>query len=312
MVLVDLPYGQTDCKWDTCIDLKQMWVELKKVCKRNCIYIFFCTTKFGYKLIQSNEPWFRYDIVWKKSRTVGFFNSNIQPMRQHEMIYIFADTSTDDLDNSRNLGLRAYAEKVKTYINKPIKEIDTAVGNQGIHHFYSFKSTQFRLPTKKTYNILIDKYKLRDMPDFREYQSLVDEWKKLTYNTQKTYNPQKTKGKPYISTKKENRSAVYGKDQGIITINTGDRHPTSVLKFDNPHKSLHPTQKPTDLCEWLIKSYSNEGDTVLDFTMGSGSTGVSCLTTNRNFIGIEKDVDIFKTARNRLIQTEIDIMNNSL
>ena len=76
-----------------------------------------------------------------------------------------------------------------------MKEIDTAVGNHGIDNFFRFKSTQFGLPTEKNYNILIDKYNLRDMPDFREYKSLVDEWGKLRYN------PQKTEGKPYISKK---------------------------------------------------------------------------------------------------------------
>lgn len=298
LVIVDLPYAQTACKWDSLIDLSKMWDELKKICKRDCIFVFFCTTKFGYKLIQSNEKWFRYDLIWEKSRKVGFLSANKMPLRKHEMMYVFADASTDDLENNRNLGLRAYAEKVKNYINKPIKIIDKAVGNQGVHHFYSFKSTQFGLPTEKTYNILIEKYKLREMPEFREYESLTDEWGQLTYN------PQKTKGKPY-KTNGRDGEMVYGRVKGDPINNKGDRHPTSILAFNNPKKSLHRTQKPTDLIEWLIKSYSNEGDLVLDHTMGSGSTSIACLNTGRDFVGIEKDKDIFLTARNRLIQHEL-------
>ena len=303
LVLVDLPYGQTDCDWDKIIDLNRMWEELKKICKKDCIYIFFTTTKFGNKLINSNEKWFRYDLVWEKSRTLGFLNANKAPLRKHEMVYIFCnsndyDPNKHDLNNERNLGLRAYAEKVKTYINKPIKKIDEVVGNQGIHKFYSFKSSQFSLPTEKTYNILIDKFKLTDMIGFREYKSLKEELGKLKYN------PQKTKGKPYIA-KCESNKGVYGKIKRTPTINKGDRHPTSVLKFNNPKKSIHPTQKPTDLCEWLIKTYSNENDIVLDFTMGSGSTGIACLNTNRHFIGIEKDEDIFNVAKKRLFNHEI-------
>ena len=80
MVLVDLPYGQTDCEWDTIIDLNKMWEELKKICSKDCIYVFFCTTKFGYKLIQSKETWFRYDLVWEKSRTLGFLSANKIPL----------------------------------------------------------------------------------------------------------------------------------------------------------------------------------------------------------------------------------------
>ncbi len=81
---------------------------------------------------------------------------------------------------------------------------------------------------------------------------------------------------------------------------TGDRHPLSIIKCNNPRKSLHPTQKPTDILEWLIKTYSNENDIVLDFTMGSGSTIEACINTNRRYIGIEKDTEIFNTAKNRI------------
>jgi len=217
LFVLDLPYGQTACKWDTCIDLNKMWIEIKRMMKPNAVILFYCTTKFGYKLIQSNEKWFRYDLIWKKSSKVGFLSANKMPLRQHENVYIFK-----------------------------------AKGG--------------------------------------------------------TYNPQKTKGKPYTATRKD--CNIYSNDiENKPTINKGDRHPTSIypdtiettiLEHNNPHKSLHRTQKPTSLCEWLIKTYSNEEDTVMDFTMGSGTTGEACLNTNRKFIGIEMDPEIFEIAEKRL------------
>ena len=214
MVLVDLPYGQTACKWDSIIDMDKMWIELKRICKSNATLVFFTTTKFGYKLIASNEKWFRYDLVWEKEKGVGFMSANKCPLRIHEMVYVFGKPSG---------------------------------GN-------------------------------------------------------KTYNPQKTEGKPYIDKRDGGKSAkVYGNSLGSVpVVNTGDRHPLSIQKFKFDKQKLHPTQKPVEACEWLIKSYSNEGDTILDFTMGSGSTGVACKNTNRNFIGIEMDEEIFKTAEERI------------
>jgi DNA modification methylase len=214
MVLVDLPYGQTACEWDIIIDMEKMWVELKRICKSNATLVFFTTTKFGYKLIASNEKWFRYDLVWEKERGVGFMSANKCPLRIHEMVYVFGKPSG---------------------------------GN-------------------------------------------------------KTYNPQKTAGKPFIRAVC-NKADVYGQKKGstaFLNNITGDRHPLSIQKFNHDKKKLHPTQKPVEACEWLIKSYSNEGDTILDFTMGSGSTGVACKNTNRNFIGIEMDEEIFKTAEERI------------
>tara|TARA_A100000171_G_C2085486_1_gene121833 strand:+ start:76 stop:795 length:720 start_codon:yes stop_codon:yes gene_type:complete len=216
LFLLDLPYGQTACKWDSLIDLNKMWIEIKRIMKPNAVILFFCTTKFGYKLIQSNEKWFRYDLIWKKSRKVGFLSANKMPLRQHENIYVFKDK-------------------------------------------------------------------------------------------QATYNPQKTEGKPYILKRKE--CNIYHKAENPLTINEGDRHPTSIypqtlettiLEHNNPKKSLHRTQKPLSLCEWLIKTYSNENDLVMDFTMGSGTTGEGCKNTNRKFIGVEMDKEIFEIAKKRL------------
>jgi site-specific DNA-methyltransferase (adenine-specific) len=120
---------------------------------------------------------------------------------------------------------------------------------------------------------------------------------------QGTYNPQMTEGKPYIRKEKEKSiSSNYGSERLLKTINKGERHPLSIQKFKNPSKPLHPTQKSLECLEWLIKTYSNENDLIVDFTMGSGSTGEACQNTKRKFIGCEKDKEIFEIAKNRLIK----------
>jgi len=226
LFVLDLPYANKDfgkctaCKWDNTIDLDKMWVEIKRMMKPDAVIVFFCNTKFGFSLIKSNTKWFRYDLIWKKSKKVGFLSANKQPLRQHENIYVFKEKGG-------------------------------------------------------------------------------------------TYNPQKTKGKAYNKTNTGNNnkdqcaygeidrsSHLEGKEHRVI--NKGDRHPSSILEHNTPAKSLHRTQKPVSLCEWLIKTYSNENDTVMDFTMGSGTTGEACKNTNRKFIGIEMDKDIFEIAKNRL------------
>jgi site-specific DNA-methyltransferase (adenine-specific) len=115
------------------------------------------------------------------------------------------------------------------------------------------------------------------------------------------YNPQMVQGKPYKTKRHLIKNSVYG-DKLIIGNNneSGLRYPRSVIKFHQNDDKLHPTQKPLDLCEWLIKTYSNEGDLVLDFCMGSGSTIEACINTNRKYIGIEKDKEIYKIARERI------------
>ena len=119
------------------------------------------------------------------------------------------------------------------------------------------------------------------------------------YAASPTYNPQMAEGKAYIRTKSKIKSEVYGNyvDQG--TISSGGRYPTTILQF-KAERGLHPTQKPVPLLEWLIKSYSNEGDTILDNCMGSGSTGVACINTKRNFIGIELEQKYYDIAQQRI------------
>jgi site-specific DNA-methyltransferase (adenine-specific) len=126
----------------------------------------------------------------------------------------------------------------------------------------------------------------------------------------KCYNPQMTNGKPYktVSGKQKSDSAIIRdgckeKMSNYETINNGQRYPRNIIKFNRDKNKIHPTQKPVSLIEYLIKTFSNENDTVLDFTMGSGTTGVACKNVNRNFIGIELDEKYFDIAKNRIEST---------
>jgi site-specific DNA-methyltransferase (adenine-specific) len=123
------------------------------------------------------------------------------------------------------------------------------------------------------------------------------------YKKQPIYNPQMRKGKPYKDkgSPRSSNQQTFGTKTKMAVDNKGTRYPNATILFSNGNnKNVHPTQKPVDLLEYLIKTYTNEGETVLDFTMGSGSTGVACINTNRRFIGIELDEGYFNIAKQRI------------
>ena len=128
------------------------------------------------------------------------------------------------------------------------------------------------------------------------------------YKKPPTYNPQMREGKPYTC-KSGDWSSNYGAQVNVLTVNNGERYPITVLKFNRNKQKLHPTQKPVELLEYLIKTYTNEGELVLDNCMGSGSTGVACVNTGRKFIGIEIDKKYFDISKQRIEEAK---NNNSL
>ena len=212
MILCDLPYGTTACKWDTIIPFEPLWEQYKRVIKDNGAIALTAQCPFDKVLGASNLEMLRYEWIWQKEQGTGGGNANKMPLKDHENILVF-------------------------YRKLPI------------------------------------------------------------------YNPQFSEGKPYkVNRKKPNLLSVYGKtgfNESFLKVNTGQRYPKTVIKF-NKEYGLHPTQKPVALFEYLIKTYTNEGETVLDNCMGSGTTGVACINTNRNFIGIELDPEYFKIAEKRI------------
>ena len=212
LVVCDLPYGTTQCKWDTIIDLETMWKELHRVGKESCAYVMFAAQPFTSVLTMSNVSNFKYSWVWEKSKATNYLNAKKQPMRAHEDILVF-------------------------------------------------------------------------------------------YRKQPTYNPQMVEGDPYDKGTAHRPTDVYGSQTATTVKNdSGLRYPRSVQYFKTAEfeGKLHPTQKPVALLEYLIETYSNKGDVVLDHTMGSGSTGAAAKNLGRQFIGIEMNKDYFKTCEERL------------
>lgn len=222
MILCDLPYGTTQCKWDTVIPFEFLWEQYNRIIKGNGAVVLFGAEPFSSKLRLSNLKMYKYDWIWRKPRGTGHLNAKKQPMRDVENISVF-------------------------------------------------------------------------------------------YKKQCTYNPQYEKGEPYSALKGGKNSRVsesgvptYGKFMNGAEFrndNSGFRYPKQIIEFGVVERgTVHPTQKPVPLLEYLIKTYTNEGETVLDNCMGSGSTGVACVNTNRKFIGIELDDTYFEIAKNRIEQ----------
>jgi len=213
MVLADLPYGTTACKWDSVIPFAPLWEQYKRVCKKNAAIVLTASQPFTSALVMSNLDWFKYCWVWDKvNRPTGHLNAKKQPLRETEDIAVF-------------------------------------------------------------------------------------------YFKQPTYNPQMVDGKPYTATGSK-KSDCYGAQKTTTTVCTGERYPRNVIKIAADERGtvgrIHPTQKPVALMEYLIRTYTNEGETVLDNTMGSGTTGVACMNTKRRFIGIERDQNYFEIASDRI------------
>lgn len=222
IILADVPYGTTACKWDTIIPLEPMWKQLKRLIKPNGAIVMTASQPFTTTLIASNMKMFRYEWIWEKSRGVNYLQANKQPLKQHENILVF-------------------------------------------------------------------------------------------YKKQPIYNPIKTQNKPYTKKQVSNnhKNSTYRKDtrsKGFVTDNKGTRMPISVIKFHNPNNNnQHPTQKPVALMQYLIRTYTNEGELVLDFACGSGSTGVAAKSLNRRFIMMELEQKYVDIANKRLKQEVLGI-----
>lgn len=226
MILCDLPYGTTACKWDTIIPFKKLWEQYNRIITDTGSVILFANEPFASKLRVSNIDMYRYDWIWNKGKPSNFQLMNYQCGRVHELILVFSKAKACYVKNGNTV---LYNPQM-TKRDKPRKANAKIYGNNNLLHEY-----------KTTDNI-------------KEYS---------------------------------------------------EKHPISILNFNTVIKDkLHPTQKPVDLLEYLIKTYTNENETVLDNCMGSGSTGVACINTNRNFIGIELDENYFNIAKNRINTTK--------
>lgn len=295
MVLTDPPYGTTACKWDSVIPLEPMWAELKRIIKSNGVIVLFASQPFTTKLIHSNMEMFRYSWVWEKEQGVNFLSAKKQPMKVHEDIVIFYT----DLGGQRGAAseynpIRDYLKNERKLAGLTAKKAKNILGNRMGEHYFT-NGVQFCIPSEENYK------KLQSTGFFSLPYSELKRWyDELGLNIKTpTYNPQMTIGVPYVSGG-GNSGEVTSGVQKIQTKNTGTRYPRSIQRFKR-EVGLHPTQKPVALLEYLIKTYTQENETVLDFTMGSGSTGVAAKNTNRKFIGIELDDKYFSIAKERIL-----------
>ncbi len=237
MILCDLPYGTTQNKWDSIIDLKDLWNHYERIIKERGAIVLTGQGLFTAKLILSNEKLFKYKMVWIKSKPTNFLNAKIQPLRKHEDICVF-------------------------------------------------------------------------------------------YKKQPTYNPQMTQGSPYDKgIRKDQYTGSYGDFKPRHVKSEGGRYPNDILAYEEEFtddyiyaktaesegKVFHPTQKPVELGRYLIRTFTNPGDVVLDNACGSGSFLLSAILEDRQFIGIEKNedvllhkvtpIDYIKVCTNRIEET---------
>lgn len=220
LILCDLPYGTTACKWDCIIPFEPLWAQYRRIVSDNGAIVLTASQPFTTTLIGSNMCGFCYSWVWDKRFAANFVQAKRQPLKTHEDVIVF----------SKSGKMPAYYP-IKTLRDKPIRKGKNTNENGAIP-----------LVANDTYA-----------------------------------------GKEYT-----------------------DKHPESIVTFScrDSSRGLHPTQKPVALMEYLIRTYTSADATVLDNCMGSGTTGVACVNTGRNFIGIEKDREYFKIARRRIREVQ--------
>ena len=305
LILCDLPYGTTACKWDTVIPFDKLWEQYERIIKDNGVIALYGSQPFTSVLLMSNIKLFKHNWVWDKKRGVGHLLAKKRPMMCTEDILIFyRDLNKRKSQVTSFIKLRRYFKSILDEINLPKKEIINKVG-QRVDHCFRHDSTQWDLCTKETYEDITEKFGINNFSVFREYEDIREE-----YNTEElkfkdvVYNPQmRPRDNPRLSKMGKFTKTTYGDLEEFEGEVLTERYPINLISFDKSgHKDmlLHNTQKPVALMEYLIKTYSNEGDLVLDNCMGSGTTGVACVNLNRDFIGMELDEKYFEIASERI------------
>lgn len=349
MILTDLPYNLTACKWDkTPIDLAEMWVQFRRILKPCCSVVLFASGKFTYKLVASNFDQYKYKWIWVKNAPTFFVHAKNAPMRKFEEILVFSDgsinhpTCTDHRMKYNPQGVvpcvslksnsqkdvhsevTAHGGKLKSNIGRMT---DSQIRSGKIKRNDSFladgelKTSQLRSPivaknTNHAESIIGDRPSralgttyLQEQTgyptDVLEFDDLPDS--KFIHNTDKVSDVC-LQGGALKGNWRDGALAKFGGTVGkrpsqvdyYIQEQTG--YPSDVLEYKVPHTAakLHPSQKPVDLLEFLIRTYTDEGETVLDATMGSGSTGVAAVNAKRDFIGFELSEKFFDIAKARI------------
>ena len=282
------------CSWDIKLDLGLFWEQIRRLRKNDhtpCL--MFCNTRFGHDLINSNEKEFRYDLVWNKPNGVGFLSANKQPLRSHELIYVFAkkgafynriDLTGDFLPYTKPI----YENEGGSVYNLPKSH---SRGKQAVIPSNVYNGGK-PLPNTE----LVDNTGKRCVKSVIEPINYHGKIEGNVYDCADRKKPiERMEAREGIRCVKSviepiNYHGLYG--EKVVTHHTreGIRCVKSVIDAPNGRrKGQHPTAKPVELYKWLIERYSNEGDTVLDPTFGSGNSGLASTELKREYIGIEKD-----------------------
>jgi len=310
MILCDLPYGTTACSWDIIIPLDKLWEQYNRIIKDNGVIVLTASQPFTSLVVTSNIKFFKHNWVWDKKRGVGHLLAKKRPMMVTEDILIFyRDLNERKSQITSFIKLREYFKGLYLKINKSKKEIMKRIG-QKADHCFRCNSTQWDIPTEETYNELINYFKINRFEEFKEYSELKKEYlieekefKDIVYNPQ-----MREREKPRKSINKGSNECYSGDGKEFNGNVLEKKYPINIIRFNKSSGKdflFHPTQKPVGLFEYLIKTYSNEEDLILDNCIGSGTTAVACIQTKRNFIGMEKEEKYVKIAEERIKQTSL-------
>ena len=284
LILTDLPYGtvtniassdtvkhgmQNKTNWDCVIDTEKVFEIANRILRKNGKMILFAQQPFTTELISKQIPNlpFNYSMIWKKDHFANSLIAKKAPLNYYEDILVF--TKKYDIENLHPI--REYAKLVMGFIGLKLKQINTKLGHRKAEHFFYINSTQFELCTAQIYDELINVFQIEKMCGYKTYCEL-----------------------------KEIDEQFKNKFASTFNLWEGNKYKSNILKYKKDYNGYHPTQKPVLLLEDLIKTFCNENDLVVDLTMGSGSTGVACVNTNRKFIGIELDEKYYDISCKRI------------
>lgn len=293
LVLTDPPYGTIKgiekskasqdcgyraCEWDVVIDIDKMFLELSRILRPNGKAILFSQEPYTSKLITSAIPSlpFLYRAMWYKNTAGNILGAKSAMVNRFEDICIFGSVYRKSHYQADH-PLREYFKEEKEKSGLTNKQINEILGNGMASHYFT-NGEQFLCPTQKMYEKLqTTGFFKRPYEEIKEIDTL---YVQEIYRKMNVENPQ------------------------IFNLWQGGKSKSNVLEYSKDNGGYHPTQKPVKLLEDLIYTYSNEENTVLDFTMGSGSTGVACINTNRHFIGMELDENYYEIAKKRIAKAE--------
>nr|WP_302578294.1 site-specific DNA-methyltransferase [Methanobrevibacter arboriphilus] len=295
MILTDPPYGtikgiekhmkgyeDKNLGWDETIPTNEMFKKCEDLLRLQGIMVLFSQEPYTSHLRsnKSSNLSFIYPLIWKKDHFANPLGCKKAPVSYFEDLNVFRKKYDTKFENP----LRDYSKKIFEYIGLRKADIMKKLGHRKIDHFIRYDTIQFLLPTRDTYDEFVEVFNLKNMDGFLTYDEML--------NVNTTH-------------------------KSVFNLEASKNVKSNILEYrKDHHNKLHPTQKPVNLLEDLIKTYTNPGDLVLDFTMGSGSTGVACHNTSRDFIGIELDKDYFKIAEKRIKeaqgQSKLDTFNNKV